>query len=108
MEANATEPQVPAGLPEPPERTIHEAEVASAFSHPLRLCLLRKLATQPYCVNELVNSAGVSQPMVSRHLATLRKLGLVSCRVEGRKRCYDLEHPDFVNAMLTALGQAPE
>ncbi len=90
-------------------RDTLEAEMASAFSHPLRLHLLRRLSMDRLCVNQLVEAAGVSQPMVSRHLASLRKLGIVSCRIEGRKRCYELCDPTFVGGVLAALAlaQAP-
>src|SRR5256885_15078134 len=39
-------------------------------------------------VNALVESLGWSQPQVSKHLAVLRQVGLVSVRRKGRERMY--------------------
>lgn len=93
--------------PKPEARLVFEAELASAFAHPLRLRVLRRLSCDPCCVGDLVELAGVDQPKVSRHLAVLRKLGLVSCRVEGRRRCYSLLKPDLIEAVLAALDGVP-
>jgi ArsR family transcriptional regulator len=41
-------------------------------------------------VGELVESSGLSQPSVSKHLATLRTAGLVSMRREGTTIFYAL------------------
>jgi DNA-binding transcriptional ArsR family regulator len=39
-------------------------------------------------VNEIVEALGWPQPMVSKHLAVLKKVGLVQERREGRQRLY--------------------
>lgn len=39
-------------------------------------------------VNDLVAHLGWPQPQVSKHLAVLRQVGLVSVRPEGQKRMY--------------------
>ena len=39
-------------------------------------------------VNAIVEALGWRQPQVSKHLAVLRRVGLVSVRREGRKRMY--------------------
>ena len=41
-------------------------------------------------VGDLVDSMGVTQPQVSKHLRVLREVGLVSVRDEGRLRWYRL------------------
>jgi len=38
-----------------------------------------------------VNDLSMSQAQVSKHLRVLRKVGLVRCRAEGRRRLYRLE-----------------
>ena len=38
-----------------------------------------------------MNDLSLSQPQVSKHLRVLSKVGLVSCRPEGRRRLYRLE-----------------
>ena len=44
-------------------------------------------------VNAIVEALGWRQPQVSKHLAVLRRVGLVSVRREGRKRIYRV-HPE--------------
>lgn len=41
-------------------------------------------------MGELVDSLGVTQPQVSKHLRVLREVGLVEVREEGRFRWYSL------------------
>jgi DNA-binding transcriptional ArsR family regulator len=49
-----------------------------------RLRILRQLADGPAAVTELVESVGLSQPLVSWHLGKLREVGLVKARRQGR------------------------
>ncbi len=55
-----------------------------AFSDRTRLRLLNMLGTGEVCVCDLVRVLAVPQPKVSRHLAYLRRAGLVS---GGKKGC---------------------
>ena len=67
----------------------------TALAHPTRLrCLLLLRETRELCVCELTRALGASQPHVSRHLAHLREIGLVSDRREGLWIHYRL-HPDL-------------
>lgn len=62
----------------------------SAIAEPKRrevLCTLA-LGGGEMPVNSVVQSLGWPQPQVSKHLAVLRQVGLVSVRREGRKRMY--------------------
>ena len=70
-----------------------------ALSHPLRLRLLRTLARGPHTTGELAQTWGLSPPEVSRHLAVLRRAGLLTARRDGRYVRHTLHLPD-----LTALG----
>jgi len=64
-------------------------ERLAALADPVRLRILHHLRTNgETTVNGLVGSAGVSQPSVSRHLATLRQAGLVAVRREGNQAFY--------------------
>ena len=49
-----------------------------------RLRLLNLMADQEVCVCYFVEILGLSQPVISRHLAYLRRCGLVSARREGK------------------------
>ncbi|MET8011225.1 DUF5937 family protein [Streptomyces sp. NPDC005271] len=70
-----------------------------ALAHPVRLRLLRTLARGPHTTGELAHAWELSPPEVSRHLAVLRRAGLLTARRQGRYVHYALNLPD-----LTALG----
>ncbi|WP_062212054.1 helix-turn-helix domain-containing protein [Streptomyces sp. NBRC 109706] len=70
-----------------------------ALAHPLRLRLLRTLARGPHTTGELAHAWELTPPEVSRHLAVLRRSGLLTTRRDGRYVRYTLNVPD-----LTALG----
>jgi ArsR family transcriptional regulator len=55
----------------------------------LKILLLTRIEEE-LCVCEYVEALGLSQPKVSRHLAQLRKFGLLSDRREGKWVFYSL------------------
>ncbi|MGW0606702.1 DUF5937 family protein [Streptomyces sp. NPDC002640] len=55
-----------------------------ALAHPVRLRLLRTLARGPHTTGELAHTWELSLPEVSRHLAVLRRAGLLTARRHGR------------------------
>lgn len=78
-------------------------EIFAAMANPIRLrCLVLIIQTGELCVCELMYALGLSQPMVSRHLAQLRKSGLLSDRREGQWVYYRLHQdlPDWVTSVL--------
>ena len=77
-----------------------------AFSDRTRLRLLNMLRTGETCVCDLVAVLDVPQPKVSRHLAYLRKAGLVVARKEGFWMHYKLATPktEFHKSLLACLG----
>jgi DNA-binding transcriptional ArsR family regulator len=66
------------------------SELLRALSAPLRLAIVDLLADAPRCVHELVESLGVTQPLASQHLKTLRAAGLVATQRRGREMVYRL------------------
>ena len=54
-----------------------------AFSDPTRVRILALLSRGERCVGDLVEVLGVPQPTASRHLAYLRRSGLVQTREAG-------------------------
>jgi ArsR family transcriptional regulator len=65
-------------------RTIDRLEDAfKALADRTRLRILALLGNNEVCVCHLHDSLGLPQPTVSRHLAYLRRTGLVSARREG-------------------------
>lgn len=68
------------------------AEAFQSLADETRLRILRLLADggKPLCVCELVDALEVPQHNVSRHLAVLRRAGLLTERKEGRWVYYGL------------------
>ena len=70
--------------------TTRADQMFRAFSDRTRLRLLNLLRGGELCVCDLVDVVGVPQPKVSRHLAYLRRAGLVVARKEGLWNYYKL------------------
>ena len=83
----------------------------TALSHDTRLrCILLLSTYEELCVCELIQAIGAPQPHISRHLAHLREVGLVSDRRDGLWVHYRInpELPSWVCALIehTAQGVA--
>jgi ArsR family transcriptional regulator len=77
-----------------------------AFADRNRLRILHLLLEGELCVGDIVQALDVPQPRVSRHLAYLRKAGLVQARKEGLWSFYSLASPanQFHRNLLECLG----
>jgi ArsR family transcriptional regulator len=64
-----------------------------ALADPTRLRLLNLIADREICVCYFVEILRISQPKVSRHLAYLRRAGIVASRREGKWMHYRLVTP---------------
>jgi ArsR family transcriptional regulator len=64
-----------------------------ALADPTRLRLLNLIADREICVCYFVEILRISQPKVSRHLAYLRRAGIVASRREGKWMHYRLAAP---------------
>jgi ArsR family transcriptional regulator len=64
-----------------------------ALGDPTRLRLLNLMADQEICVCYFTEVIGAPQPKISRHLAYLRKAGIVAARREGKWMHYSLAVP---------------
>ena len=69
-------------------RTPTTADVFNAVAEASRRDLLDALGDGEATVGELVDRLGLSQPQVSKHLAVLRAVGVVSVRADGKRRWY--------------------
>jgi ArsR family transcriptional regulator len=69
-----------------------------ALADPTRLRLINLVAKQEVCVCYFVEVIGVPQPKISRHLAYLRRAGIVAARREGKWMHYKLVMPSDPNA----------
>src|SRR5277367_6758370 len=85
-----------------------------ALADRTRLRLLNLMAEQEICVCYFVQVINVPQPKISRHLAYLRRAGIVAARRDGKWMHYSLTVPAdahaaaILKATLGALRQDKE
>ncbi len=85
-----------------------------ASADPTRLRILHLLQDGELCVGDLVDIIAVPQPKASRHLAYLRRAGLVVARRVGQWSFYDLApaagafHRDLLACLRSCSREVPE
>lgn len=76
-----------------------------AVGHPVRLKILCLIACQEVpCVGDLWRCLNQPQPVVSQHLAILKKTGIVSSVVHKTKRVYSIVDP-FILGIVQGIVQ---
>ena len=86
----------------PPALTELEA-LFKGFADPTRIRIMNVLAAGELCVCDIVALLRLAQPTVSRHLAYLRRTGLVEARPDLKFTYYRLAEPgDVVHRNLIA------
>ncbi|GAC1703113.1 MAG: hypothetical protein NVS9B4_10220 [Candidatus Acidiferrum sp.] len=88
-----------------PENHRALAAFFRALADPTRLRLLNLIADREICVCYFVQVLGVTQPKISRHLAYLRRAGLVAARRQGKWMHYRLAMPKD-NGVASVLREA--
>ena len=88
---------------------IRLAAIGKALGHPVRIDLLRALASTPACCGHLVKDLrqrdrALAQSTVSQHLSVLVEAGLVRRKVCGVESHYTLNHDAYQKA-LAAFAQ---
>ena len=74
-----------------------------AVGHPVRLKILCIIARQDVpCVGDLWRCLNQPQPVVSQHLAILKRTGIVSSEVQKTKRVYSIIDP-FIKDLITSI-----
>jgi DNA-binding transcriptional ArsR family regulator len=71
----------------------HQAEIFKALSHPVRIAILNLLRGGERCVCEFIPALEIEQPNVSRHLAVLKREGIITSRKDGLKVIYKVTDP---------------
>lgn len=85
-----------------------------AFSDATRLRILHLLREGELCVGDIVTVLQVPQPTASRHLAYLRRAGLVKARKNGLWNFYTLSkasstfHSNLVKCLASCFQDVPE
>lgn len=71
--------------------------------HPLRLKILCVIEKGEACVSDLWQCLDQPQPVVSQHLAVLKKRGIVESSVSGNRRIYKIIDP-FVKSIIAKMS----
>jgi ArsR family transcriptional regulator len=80
------------------------ATIMRALGHPVRLNILRILATQQRgecCCADVTEELPLAQSTVSQHIKVLLDAGLIERKPRGTRNCYIVQHD-----RLAALGTA--
>lgn len=76
------------------EKAEEVSELMKALSNPKRLLILCQLVEQERSVGELAALLRVREPVISQHLALMRREGLVTARRDGQTMWYALARAD--------------
>jgi ArsR family transcriptional regulator, lead/cadmium/zinc/bismuth-responsive transcriptional repressor len=74
----------------------HVAELFRAFSDTSRVRILCVLTKQEMNVNALAELVGISESAISHHLRSLRQMGLVIARRDGKEVYYQVEDEHII------------
>jgi ArsR family transcriptional regulator len=77
--------------------------ILKALAHPVRVLIVNALTGGDLCACKLNELADIDQSNISRHLAILKKAGILSDRREGMKVFYHLETPCILKAFECAV-----
>ena len=70
--------------------------IVKAMAHPTRVLVMDVLTQGEKCVNELTNLAGCDVTTLSKHLALMRRAGLLHCEKRGVSVFYRIACPCFL------------
>lgn len=96
-------------LPPPNLEKLHQSaakasQLLKALAHPDRLQLLCQLSQGEYCVGDLEQRVGITQPSLSQQLGILRQEELVTARRDGKRIYYRIASNEAL-AVLQTLFQ---
>lgn len=78
------------------------AALFRSLGNPTRLAIVLRLAAAPARVVDLVETVGLAQSTVSKHLACLRDCGLVTSDAMGRASVFRLTQPALIDVLTCA------
>lgn len=71
-------------------RLERRASLLKSLAHPARLLIIEMLEASPRCAGELTEAIGSDKTTVSKHLAVLKRAGLVRAEKHGTYSEYSL------------------
>ena len=84
-----------AAIAAPPEELRELRAFHKALADVTRLRIVERLAGSSATVTEIIAHVDLSQPLVSWHLRTLKSIGLVETRRQGREVICSLHRDEF-------------
>lgn len=91
-----------------PAEDIKTARFAKALGHPVRIAILRHLASLETCrFTEISNEFHLANSTISQHLAELKKAGLIQGSIEPPKfqYCINFENWKLLRQQFKELSQ---
>lgn len=90
------------------EKPVRLDQLFRALADPTRLRLINLMSEQEICVCYFIEVIGAPQPKISRHLAYLRRAGIVAARRDGKWMHYRLTIPrqSYAAAILKSTIEA--
>lgn len=79
------------------------SEILKALAHPARVLIVYALTGGDRCVCELNALVDIDQSNISRHLAVLKRAGIVADRRAGMRVFYRLQTPCILKAFECAV-----
>lgn len=80
------------------------AHMFKALAHPMRIYILEKLRSKPWCVCELAAEVGIDKSAASKHLSQLKEAGLIDDEKRGTLVEYHLTAPCVLDLAGCAEG----
>ena len=79
------------------------SEILKALAHPVRVLIVHALTGGDRCVCELNALVDIDQSNISRHLAVLKRAGIIADRRDGMRVFYRLQTPCILKAFECAV-----
>jgi len=86
----------------------HVAELFRAFSDTSRVRILYALTSHELNVGALAAAIGVSESAVSHHLRSLRQMGIVVARRDGKEVYYSIIDPHIITLFQQGVNHVKE
>jgi len=84
------------------QQAKERAKVLKALAHPMRILIVEALKEKELCGRELCALGTISQSNVSRHLAMLKRVGIISDQRINKRVLYRLEAPGVIETFEPA------
>lgn len=82
-----------------PKLLHRAAKTLRAIAHPVRLQIIERLRDRDYPVGELALALKLPQAVISKHLALLKKAGLLASRTDCNFRYYSLANTKVLDVL---------